>query len=484
MQTCAFRLDAQFELVRRNAHKGELYDVAFDMKQPQLARIHAMWGIGQRVAAKSLDLSVTGRNLQAALKSCSDPDPEIRAQAVKLVGVLNESVGGRKLRGVISLLDDPNLRVRYFAAAASGRCKDPDAISPLLKLAAANHPVDPYIRHAIVMGLVGAGDVDALAATVKNSSPDVRIVAVVALRRLRSPLVARFINDPDERVATEAARAIHDDWSIPEALPALAEAAGRKGISDEAFIRRALNANLRIGGIEQINRLIRYATDESRPSAMRVEALDILANWETPAVNDRVEGWYRTWPQRSGMNAESALNSEVAGLLASHDHDVSLAATQLIDRLGIKTDDTVFVRWVADDSRPAASRVTALRLLASRKYPELSKSVEIALSSSEPLLRIEALRLLADQEPARALKIISEKSETGILIEKQAAFRLLGELRSTESNAELSSWLDKMPTGEVPAEVQLDLIEAAESTRNKDLRKKLRSVGSNPSCKR
>jgi len=235
-----------------------------------------------------------------------------------------------------------------------------------------------------------------------------------------------------------------------------------------------LNANLRIGGVEQIKRLVRYATTESNPPAMRIEALDILARWEHPAVNDRVEGKYRVWPQRSGMAVKTALASEMAGLLASNNHDVALAATGLIERLGLQTDDRLFVGWVNDPARPAVSRVTALRLLANRKYPELGKSIDVALASEEPLLRVEALRILSEQEPARALKLLSETLDTGVVIEKQSAYRMLGEMKNKDANAILSDQLDDLLDGDIPSEVQLDLLEAAGITRNKDLRKKVR----------
>src|SRR6185437_5682748 len=106
---------------------------------------------------------------------------------------------------------------------------------------------------------------------------------------------------------------------------------------------------------------------------------------------------------------------------------------------------------------------------------ELHTSVETALESSETLLRIEAVRILSDLEPARALELIAKTLVDGTMIERQAAFHLLGELRSADANAQLGAWLDKLLAGEVPAEVRLDLIEAAGATRNKDLRKKLRA---------
>jgi hypothetical protein len=54
-----------------------------------------------------------------------------------------------------------------------------------------------------------------------HPSRALRIAAVVALRRMSHPGIARFLNDSDEFIVTEAARAINDDLSIKDALPAL-----------------------------------------------------------------------------------------------------------------------------------------------------------------------------------------------------------------------------------------------------------------------
>ena len=468
------RLDAQFELVRRRQF-DRLTEVAVSPQAGEMARIHAIWGIGQQIASHAFSPEQLAALEGSLAALTTDADAEIRAQAAQALGALAHYSRVAKVQPLIALLEDSSLRVRFFAAIALGKCGDRRAVEPLLKLARENHPLDAYVRHAVVMGLAGIGDAEALAACARNESPDVRLAAVVALRRLRSPLVSRFLADREERVLDEAARAIHDDWSIDAALPDLAKAADLPNIESEPFVRRALNANLRVGGIEQIRRLARYATDESRPSAMRVEALEILANWETPAVNDRVEGWYRVWPARSGFAVRSVISAELAGLLASKDAGVAQAATQLIDQLGIKTDNGVFARWIGEKTRPAESRVTALRLLAKRKYLDLPKSIDLALASDEPLLRVEAVRTLADHDAARALRILIEMTERGTLLEKQAAFHLLGEMHSADANNEISEWMGRLTSGDVPPEVQLDLLEAAEASRDKDLKKRLRA---------
>ncbi|HSU67656.1 MAG TPA: HEAT repeat domain-containing protein, partial [Tepidisphaeraceae bacterium] len=472
-QDMRVRLDAQFELVRRKEF-AILASRAFSAESPQMARIHALWGIGQFVSAKGMDsagVKALAGNLVAATH---DADPEIRAQAVKLAGEVARAYGPViSDEPILPLLHDPSKRVQFFAAMALGKLADRNAVPALLQLISENRPVDPYVRHAAVMGLVGAADVGSLSACTSNSSPDVRLGAVVALRRLKSPQVALFLADRDELVATEAARAIHDDYSIPEALPALAQSLGRPGVKSEAFARRALNANLRVGGAPQVDRLIQYATDERNPSAMRVEAVEILANWEQPVVNDRVEGWYRTWPQRSGMGLRKALDSQLPSLVASKDPEVARAATGLIEKLGIKTDDSIFARWVADSEKPATSRVAALHLLAVRHYSKLQKSINIALASKEPALRSEGLRVLADHDPERAVEQVTQTLADGSMIEKQTALRVLGTLHTKEAESLAGEWMDKLLDKQVPPELQLDLIESAQAFKDSDVLDKL-----------
>ena len=70
------RQRAQQELVRREADEV-LLRIARSQDAQRLARVHALWGIGQRhrpVSAESLPFT--------------DPDPEIRAQAAKVAGDL------------------------------------------------------------------------------------------------------------------------------------------------------------------------------------------------------------------------------------------------------------------------------------------------------------------------------------------------------------------------------------------------------------
>jgi hypothetical protein len=155
-----------------------------------------------------------------------------------------------------------------------------------------NDDRDANLRHAGSQALSRTGDPGSIAALSSQPSRAVRLAAVVALRRLRHPDVARFLADADELVATEAARAINDDGGIDGAMTALARALEDRRFTNEPFLRRAINANLRVRTSEALGRLTAFAGDPSRPTAMRAEANNTVAGWQSPSQFDRVDGTY------------------------------------------------------------------------------------------------------------------------------------------------------------------------------------------------
>jgi hypothetical protein len=201
------RLRAQFELVSRKA-QSRLQQVASDTSAPRLARIHSLWGLGQ-----------LGSQAGAVDWPFRDSDPEIQAQAAKMAGDLRQ---GATAGALVELLGSTRPRVQFHAALSLGKLKAPTAVPALISLLNGPAEQDPFLRHAAVLGLAGCASGAELARLASHTSTSVRIGAVVALRRLHSAEVVAFLKDPDLRVRAEAVRAIHDDESIPEALPALA----------------------------------------------------------------------------------------------------------------------------------------------------------------------------------------------------------------------------------------------------------------------
>ena len=305
-QDMRVRQKAQFELVRRGDVEN-LLTVANDAARP-LARIHAIWGLGQLVRANSSTARVNSATVAARLAGfLNHSDAELRAQTAKVLGDAHDA---RQAPALVPLLADAAPRVRFFAAEALGRLRYAPAVQSLVQMLADNDDRDAYLRHAASAALASIGDAPAIAALASHPSRGVRLAAVVALRRLHDPSVARFLDDADQLVVTEAARAINDDGGIAGAVPALARVLDRRGVTNEGLVRRAIAANARLGSADAFSRLTAFAASSDGTSALRAEASAALAVWSSPSMFDRVDGSYLGSPaSRANSTALSWLST-------------------------------------------------------------------------------------------------------------------------------------------------------------------------------
>jgi HEAT repeat protein len=105
------RQKAQFELASRGQKGWDEFKKALDQRENQLARVHAIWGIGQ-LARKDKSLTAP---LVDVLK---DEDPEIVAQSAKVIGDIKYNEAGDAL---VPILQHSYPRAIFFAAQALGR---------------------------------------------------------------------------------------------------------------------------------------------------------------------------------------------------------------------------------------------------------------------------------------------------------------------------------------------------------------------------
>ncbi len=194
------------------------------------------------------------------------------------------------------------------------------------------------LRHAGSLALSRLGDTAALGALSQHPSRGVRIAAIIALRRLRSAEVARFLTDSDDAIVLEAARAINDDGSIEAALPALARAArARRPRASEPLLRRAISANLKVGSAEALERLASFAGTATGPQSMRVEAVAALGVWAEPSPLDRVDGIYLGQPTpRDGAAAQAAVLRLLQASSAENAPAMKIALAEAAGRLGVQ----------------------------------------------------------------------------------------------------------------------------------------------------
>ncbi len=461
------RQKAQFELAKRGAAGAGAFEKAIKQRTHQLARVHGIWGTAQlaRQDAKY------ARTLLPLLK---DKDPEIRAQAAKWLGDVRYKEAGKAL---VPVLKDSYPRARFFAAEALGRIAYEPAVEPLVAMLLDNNDEDAYLRHAGSLALARIGKAEPVVALSKHPSRAIRIAAVVALRRMRHPGLANFLADSDEFVATEAARAINDDLSVPDALPALGDLLQNTRFTNEALLRRAINANLRVGTDKALKNLVAYAGREDTPAKMRAEAVEALSTWAKPSVVDRVDGRYRGVVTRDPGPVKAEAAGALARLLAHPDGALRLSAVKAIGKLGIAGQSEGLFARLKEDSQPDV-RVAALRTLAATGDKGIGKAIEQALADPEKSVRVAGLDLLPKMDISRdvMVSLLTEVINTKTLEEKQAALLTLGTLPAANTQKAFDGLLTQLAAGKLPAEVHLDLEEAIDSTRSPQLVNRYKAI--------
>jgi quinoprotein glucose dehydrogenase len=461
------RLKTQFELVKRGDKGIAVFRQALADQSNQLARVHGVWGISQaaRTEKKHADL---------LLPLLKDADPEIRAQAAKWLGDIRYTNAAAQL---IPLLKDVNSRARFFAAEALGRVKAEQAVNPIIEMLAANNDEDAYLRHAGTLALSRIGNAEPVIALAGNPSRALRIAAVVTLRRMSHPGIAVFVKDADEFVATEAARAINDDLSINDALPALADLLKTTSFKNEPLIRRAINANLRVGTNDNLQTLITYANISANPAAMRAEAIEAASTWAKPSVLDRVDGRLRGPVQRDPAGLKNTLAQPLLGLLNNKDSAVRISAVKAIAKLDIKQTSAPLLNIVKTDREPTI-RIQALRALVALQDNNVELAVKSALTDKEKSVRVAGLDLLQKMNVSRELMVslLNDVIKTKTMEEKQAALLTLGKLPLQYSGQPLNELLTKMGSGSLSRDLYLELGEAIDSSGSTDLKAKYGAI--------
>jgi len=458
------RLKAQFELVKRKL-RPELESAA--KKGNRLARIHAIWGIGQlHRAEKSPDFKFL-------LSLLNDADEEIQNQVAKIIGdqfgtqlALHKAPApctksSAITKALLPLLKAKSDRTKFHAAIAIANLGSTDAKSAYLTVLENSAEEKTYLRHAATLLATGCSPDDELASVVKHNSALIQKVAVVALRRRGSPAVAEFLNSLHEHVVAEAARAIHDDWTIPEALPALAESLSTtKWTNNRSIILRAVNANFHLGTPEAAERVAKFSTHPKASKDFRLDALDALSKWTEPGKLDRVVGRYRPLEKRDPSIVTKALTPMLAQLLVNP--EVQSKAMNLARQTGIVIPADALLALARDAKSPSDLKIEALRGLHSQKHPKLQELLTSALSDPESEVRVEALTLMSTSHPKQAFATIESllgRSKGAAAVKQNAISILANQLASKEGDQLLTKLLAGFDS--LPSVLHLDLAEAA-----------------------
>jgi quinoprotein glucose dehydrogenase len=453
------RQEAQFELADRGASGLPALERTLRKSSSQLARLHAIWGIGQILAR---DVGSAGKtSIALLLEVLSDHDGEVRAQSAKVLGERKVHSAREKL---CALLKDPAPRVRFFAALSLGKLGQREAALPVIDLLRENNDADPWLRHAGVMALVGLADMEALSTAAKDPSSAVRMGALLAMRRMQRPEAAGFLKDKEPRIVLEAARAINDQ----PINGAMADLAGLlRGLdptrANEALIRRVLNANYHFGTAASAKELAAFVVRKSAPANMQVEAVEELANWQHPSGRDRVIGlWRPVAAHRPLEDAAAAFEPIFPELAESAPAEVKLAAFRAAASLALTNAGPGLLRVFENKNNPGGLRAEALKTLALLHDPSFGAALQSALTDSDEKLRQVAIPLSAAATAAGSVSNLAGILEHGSIGDQQAALATLGTMRTPQAERLLLQWVKKLQAAEVPKEIQLDLINAAE----------------------
>ena len=485
------RQEVQFELADRGASAIDTLTGVAREGTDQLARIHAIWALGQVLAklpnshagegdshGHGIARETTTRvEKKAAEKSpahslvrlLADSDPEVRAQSAKVLG---EHHIFEAYEGLVKLLRDSSPRVRFFAAFAIGKLGRNEALPAIFSLLSENADNDPYIRHAGVMALSWIADMDKLLEAAHDESPAVRMGVLLAMRRLHRAELTLFLHDREPAIVLEAARAINDEpinGGISELASLLdspmLNAERRSAVlaeGDFALLRRILNANFHLGTEESAKVLAAFAARSDAPESMRVEALDELADWTHPSGRDRVVGlWRPVAAVRPVEVAVRGLQPSLTSILKTAPSSVRVSALRAVEVLKIQDSGTILSELVSDQNVPGDVRAAALRAMASIKDPRLESALKSSQADANESVRRAATFLQGKLNSPQAATALATTLDNGTIGDKQAALAVLGNVPGQAADELIAHWLDKLITGKLPNEIRLDLLDAA-----------------------
>ncbi|SKB59576.1 HEAT repeat domain-containing protein [Dyadobacter psychrophilus] len=463
-QDMRIRQKAQFELATRGAKGAAVLSKAIAQTGNQLERIHGIWGMGQLARQDKSYANV----LMTLLK---DSDEEISVQAAKVLGDAKIAEAGPML---IPMLSSKNPRMQFFGAQALGRIADKQAVAPLISMIKTNNDEDVYLRHAAVLALSRIGEVEPIVALSSSPEKSLRTAAVLVLRRLRSEKVSLFLQDKDEYIVTEAARAINDDLSIPASLPALAALLKDKKFTSEPLLRRAINASLRVGTNDQLDNLIAFAQRKDVEKGVRTEALAALGTWASPSVMDRVDGRYRGVVERDPALVKSKVQPVVAELLNDDDAETLIAAAQMVTNLGMSENNAALAKILSTHKNPKV-RTAMLVALNDLKYADMETAMKLGMTDTDADVRTAALGMAGSVNMSKeALTDISKSIfEKGSVREQQQMLRVLGTIPVAKTEGIFEDLIGKMTDKKLPQSLALDLSEAVDSTKSSTLIAKL-----------
>lgn len=459
------RQKAQFALVESN--QSDPLIAATTQTDHQLKRLHGIWGLGQ-LARKDESL------LETHISLLSDADAEVRAQAAKVLSDSRTEAAGDALA---LALDDESARVKSFAAIGVGKCNVVTALPKLIELIAANNNQDVYLRHACIQGMWYLNQREKILREAKNPSAAVRLAVLLTLRKLDDPRVKYFLNDENSFIRNEAIRAIND-LNLITALPELAaEIEAYAAASSEVEMpedhrdwiiqARLINANFRLGQLENAKRLLSYAAQEKLPEILREQALKALEEWPEPTPVDPTTGFYRPLDVDSRVDISKTVQEGIGPVFDSASGKLLGITTRVALQYHAEAPVDLLTKQVIDENADSDSRVGSLKGLARQQPKALAPLWDQLIASSDPKIRAAAVEALLTIDKKRGVKEALKFAESSNLRDVQNAYRLLAPVKDGHAVNLFANGLENLD--KIKPGAKLDLLEGAAKRTEKEV---------------
>lgn len=453
------RQKAQFALVKKG--ENDALRVVATEYDNQLARLHAIWGLGQ-LARKDESL------LDHLIPLLSDDDDEVRAQAAKTLADSRTTKAGEAL---VVALDDESARVKAFAAIGVGKCRIISALPKLQEILIANNNEDVFLRHACVQGMWFLNEREKILKLVDHESPALRLGVLLTLRKLEDPRVKYFLDDEDQTVRYEAIRAIND-LNLPTAGPALAaqieKPTPHESPHDLMIHRRLINANFRVGTAECAQRLVNYAARKELPELLRAEALAALEEWAEPTPFDPTVGFHRPLDPTKRPDISNVVKANLGKVFESVEGNLIAGATRVAIKFGGEAPAELLVAQLNNAKGEDEARIGALRGLANQKPEALEPLWAGLLANEKQAIRAAAAAALLGVKPDEGYAATLKLADSDDVLDRQSAFEILATVENPKAAEFIAERLNNI--GKEKSGAKLDLIEAAEARSEEPVR--------------
>ena len=447
------RQKAQFALIDQEA--DDSLTAVTKSRKSRVARLHGIWGLG--TLARNLSGNIAKQSASTLRSLLKDEDGDVRAMSARMLADTRNADHINPLR---NLLRDDNSRVKREAALALARIGKPStqATEDVFAMLHHNDDRDLVLRHAGVYALGEIASRQELIARIDDSSRAVQRAVLLALARQRAEEIRVFLKHEDEQFRYEAARAIYE-LPIPGAMQDLALLVYDNEADSERVDWRAINAARMIGEVEQGEAVVHLATQPSHSKKIRLEALNVLAEWRAPHGQCRVIGNWRPCQHPDADIVVQNFRGSADALLS--DKVTAAATARTIAKLGVQDKAPSLARLVANTAMPADARVAALNALADLNAGELQGALDAIETNAPVALRKRAVALLSHTSPEKAVPVLGSLLDNASLGEKQAACEALGNLDHASAAELLRDWMQRINNDKVEGGLILDILEAA-----------------------